>query len=216
MLSEQLQRTIAQACVTVVKQGGRGVLVAGGLVLTAAHCVAYTTERPMVLGDTFRADLQTSHGPIQAAIYAVEPVANIAALGALADQNRLQEFIAFEQWCEQTPPVSVCFELLPVLQSFPIYIYTHKGTWNPGTAQIVREDAQTLVVETSAPIEAGTSGSPIVTARGELVAIVSISNNATGDQGGSDGVHPRPPLALPGWVMRRIATAQPEVEESSP
>jgi V8-like Glu-specific endopeptidase len=47
MLSEQRQKRIAQACITIVKPNGargRGVLVPGQLVLTAAHCVTYSTE----------------------------------------------------------------------------------------------------------------------------------------------------------------------------
>src|SRR6266571_9540974 len=70
MLSDQMQPTIAQACVTVVTHDGhgQGVLVAGGLVLTAAHCVDYTTDGSMVLpvlGDSFTQEIQTTHGPLK-------------------------------------------------------------------------------------------------------------------------------------------------------
>jgi hypothetical protein len=210
MLSEQMQHTIAQACVTVIKHGdarARGVLVAGGLVLTAAHCVDYTTAGAMVLGDYFLEELQTMRGPIKARPLAVEPVADIAVLGALDGQEFPEETEAFEAWWAATPPVPLCLEPLPALAPFPIYIYTHQGTWLQGSAQLAREEAHQLWVEVAEQIEGGTSGSPIVTERGELVGVVSISNYESASAG-CVGLTPRPHLTLPGWVMHRILVEQ--------
>jgi Trypsin-like peptidase domain len=209
MLSEQMQHIIAQACVTVISHDGRGqgVLVAGGLVLTAAHCVAFTTDGTMVLGDYFIHELQTTHGPLKVQPVAVEPVADMAALGALDGQEFPEETEAFEAWCTHTPPVPVCLEPLPLLDPFPIYIYTHRGTWIQGSAQLPHEDAHQLWIEVAAQIEGGTSGSPIVTARGELVGIVSHSTFSE-DRVSCVGLTPRPHLTLPGWVMHRILAEQ--------
>ena len=138
----------------------------------------------------------------------------MAVLGALDAEEFPEEWEAFEAWCAHTPPVPVCLEPFPVCVPFPIYIYTHRGTWIQGSAQLAREDAHHLWIEASTQIEGGTSGSPLVTARGELVGIVS-HTTANADQVGCVGRAPRPHLTLPGWVMRRIETAQREAEEES-
>jgi hypothetical protein len=206
MLSAQMQRAIVQACVTVIKQDGargRGVLVAGELVLTAAHCVDYTLEGGMALGDYFFQELQTTRGPFKTQPLAVEPVADIAVLGALDGQEFLEAVEAFETWCADTLPVPVCLEPVPVREWFPAYLYTHRETWLQGRAQLVREDAHALWFEFADQIEAGTSGSPIVTEKGEIIGIVSRSNFTPG-QAGCQGVNPRPHLTVPGWVMHRI------------
>src|SRR5262245_38143525 len=52
--TSQVSATLAQvqlATVQIQKKGGRGVLVPGGFVLTAAHCVEWSPEGGMVLGD---------------------------------------------------------------------------------------------------------------------------------------------------------------------
>lgn len=60
-----------------------------------------------------------------------------------------------------------------------------------------------LWVEADEPIEGGASGGPIVNESGELVGIIS-NFGGTIEQGGRTGLTPRPHLALPVWVSRRI------------
>jgi hypothetical protein len=207
MLSEQQQRDIAAACVTVMRSEGRGVLVPGNFVLTAAHAISFNTEGAMALGDYFIEDLQTMSGLTKAAPWVVEPVLDIAALGPLDAQTFSRDEETFMDWCERTPPVPICLNDFPLFVPFPIYIYTHKGTWLEGVAQQVTPEAPTLSIELAENIESGTSGSPIVIATGELVGVVSTSSEASGGAQGCDAQAPRPHLALPVWVMRRIKAA---------
>jgi S1-C subfamily serine protease len=206
MLSEQMRRAIVQACVTIPNLGGRGVLVPGNLVLTAAHCVAYATDGAMVLGDYFLEALQTPQGVVHVTPLAVEPVVDIAVLGALDNQEFPEHAEVFETWCTDTPPVPLSCAPLPLGDPFSIYIPTHTGTWIQGSGQLARADAHLLWIETADQIEGGTSGSPIVTGRGELVGIVSHTSFLSG-HGVHQGRAPRPHLTLPAWIVHQIQAA---------
>src|SRR4051812_29212571 len=85
---------VEQAVVELSPRGGRGVLVAGGFVLTAAHCVRAVYTGDMALGDDYHECVKLADGQkLKLRVEAVEPVADIAALGApgpesLADRQR--------------------------------------------------------------------------------------------------------------------------------
>ena len=209
MLPEQLQSSIARACVTVVKHDGgrgRGVLVPGNIILTAAHCVAYTTEGALGLGDVCIVEVETRQGPLHTQLLAVEPVGDIAVLGALDGQEFWDETQALDEFCATTPPVPVWLDALPLLQPFPMYIYTHRGQWLQGRAQLSSHEVPSLWIEMPEQLEAGTAGSPIVTERGALIGIVSMATSESPH--GGVGSQPRPHLALPVWVIRRIQAEQ--------
>jgi hypothetical protein len=161
----------------------------------------------MKYGRLARAGPATVRGPLKAQPLAVEPISDIAVLGALDGDEFFEEAAVFEQWCAETPPVPVCLEPLPPFDPFPIYIPTHTGTWLQGSAQLAREDVHQLWIETFEQIEQGTSGSPIHTGRGELVGIVS--NASVMSPGGvCHGLAPLPLLTLPAWIARRIQVEQ--------
>jgi hypothetical protein len=204
MVSTQIQRTIERACVTLVKHIGRGVVIPGNLVLTAAHCVAYTTEGAMALGDYDIEELQTIQGSVKCQPLAVEPVTDIALLGALDVQEFSEDHNAFEAFCDRTTPVPVGLEEFPLFHPFPVFLYTHTGRWMQGSALQCAADAWCLQITMPEAIEGGSSGSPMVTEQGELIGIVS---NTT-DGAPSVGMHPRPHLSLPVWAMRRLQAAQ--------
>lgn len=190
---------VEAATVKLLELGGQGVLVPGGYILTAAHCVNWSIKGGMVLGDFCLHRIQTADGELlDVTPYAVEPVNDIAALGALDDQAAPQKADAFEEFCESTPPVPVCTDEYAFGEYFPVHIYTHKGEWIAGqAARFGSFVTGSLFVEPDSSIEGGTSGSPVVNDRGQLVAIVS----NTGEVGGTS---PRPHLALPGWIWARM------------
>jgi hypothetical protein len=205
VLDTAVQRLIETATVTVRKGDGkgRGVLVSGQLILTAAHCVTYDLEGSMVLGDYFLQEIETSHGVLLVTPLAVEPVFDIAVLGALDGQEFPDDVEAFEAWCETVTPVAVCRDTLPLAHPSPVALYTHTNSWITGTATVPRDEAPSIWLEMAEATERGTSGSPIVTASG---AIVGIASNMGGD--GTVGRAPRPHLALPVWVVRRIQSSE--------
>ena len=90
---------LANATVTLLKKGGRGVLVPGNLILTTAHCVEFTREGDVVLGDYFIEEIETLHGKLKVGPLAVEPVQDIAVLVALDDQVFYKEVDMFNEFC---------------------------------------------------------------------------------------------------------------------
>ena len=205
MPRENIFDDVAKATVTLLGKGGQGVLVSSNLILTAAHCINFSFKGGMVLGDhRFFEKIKTGEGELIVAPLAVEPVSDLACLGSLDEQIAAKEAEDFEKFCEQTSPVPLCRRNYEIRKDFRVHIYTHKGTWVTGSAMQSCEDAKALYVEADEQIEGGTSGGPIINDSGELVGIVSHFSLATEGQHQCWGLTPRPHLALPVWVCRRI------------
>lgn len=194
----QIQALVAKATVTITKKGGRGVLVPGGLILTAAHCITFNIDGDMTLGGFYIEDIEGDDGRMfKVRPLAVEPMADIAVLGALDDQAFDREMTRpFEDFCQGTKPVRVSRKEFRFLEEFPVIIYTHKRAWIAGMGSQAEPEASMLFIKTSEPVEGGTSGSPVISEAGELVALVST--------GTCEVTGPRPRTALPVWVRREI------------
>jgi len=199
---KQIYTNVAKATVALMKKGGQGVLVNGNVIITAAHCIKYSGEGEMVLGDYFIEKIKTGDGELMATPLAVEPVTDIACLGPLDEQEFAKEAVDFEKFCEHTKPVPLCQSYLELFHEFNIHIYSHKGTWVTGSAN--RCDSKKLFVKANDQIEGGTSGGPIINDSGELVGIVSNFTLANEGKCKSHGYAPCPHLALPVWMCSRI------------
>ena len=155
MIEVSKRKVIEQATVTLVNKGGRGI-VTGGLIITAAHCIDFNCDGGMVLGDHYVEDIKTIHGIIKGAPWSVEPLSDIAVVGSLDDQS-FDEAIAFSQFYMKMEPVLLCQGEFEDSHSFPVWIYTHMGTWMKGTATQLYFNAHMLWVETKEQIRGGTS-----------------------------------------------------------
>lgn len=106
MLNAKTTAKIERAIVRLTKQDGRGVLVPGGLILTAAHCIKWNGTGGMTLGDFFIEDIETSDGrKLKATPLAVEVISDIAILGALDGWEFANEADEFATFCQSTSPV---------------------------------------------------------------------------------------------------------------
>jgi Trypsin-like peptidase domain len=211
MLDRARARTQA-ATVQLPTKGGQGVLVPGGFVLTAAHCVEWSQHGGMALGDHYLEKITTQDGTTFALeVCAVEPVSDIAVLGGADGQSFYDDAEAFEAWCEETAPVPVCSADFEREVAVPVHILTHTGTWVRGRATrygFANEGPDACVYFTvEQGIVGGTSGGPVIDDTGRLVGIVS-EGEGTDDEPGLDGSMARPHLALPGWIWRRIKEEQ--------
>jgi hypothetical protein len=198
---------IEKAIVTVTKKGGQGVLVADNLILTAAHCVNFSCEGEMVLGEWYIEEIETTLGRLKVCPLAIEPVSDIAVLGALDGQTFPDEQEQFENFCMHVKPVSICAQDFELFQEFPVYIHTHERTWIEAKAQLCRREGGMLWIAASQQIKGGTSGGPVVNAAGELVGVMSNASIITEALPKSTGRIPRPHLTLPVWVWQQISTA---------
>jgi S1-C subfamily serine protease len=166
------------------------------MILTAAHCIDFSTTGGMVLGDFYVEDAETAQGDmLKVAPVFVDPMSDIAALGALDDQAFPPEHCEpFMEFCDSTKPVKVSAAGFEPFRECPVNVYTHKGEWITGRARLSTAGSPMAWAKFDKPIEGGTSGSPIVNGLGELVGIVS--------NGTIDGSFACINMALPVWIMR--------------
>jgi S1-C subfamily serine protease len=193
---------------------GQGVLVPGGFILTAAHCIEWNTDGGMTLGDDCPEVVVTAKGDqFHASVYAVEPIADIAVLGAADDQTFYKDAEAFESFCEQTAAVPICTKsfkpasLAKEEESVVAYVLTHRGTWIEATVSEPGGGQARAWLRAEKKISGGTSGGPIVDDDGSLLGVVSWSSEDT-----FDGAFPRPHRALPLWIWRQIEAAEKRVK----
>jgi hypothetical protein len=192
---------VAAATVVTTRKEGQGVLVTGGFILTAAHCISWDHNGGMALGDHFVEPITTRDGSnLHVGPWVVEPVSDIAVLGELDNQVFFEQCDAFEEWRESVQPIAVSDRVLQPQESIAVHVLSHKGHWIAGKATRHGHGAwPRLWIETASCIEGGTSGGPIVDEEGKLLGVVSWGNE--------DGAFPVACLALPSWIWQRINQA---------
>lgn len=190
---------IENATVTLLKKGGQGILIKNQIILTACHCVDYTLSGDMVLGEYYIEEIVTKLGKFKVAPLAIEPINDIAALGELDSQEFYDEVRLYEEFCNNTPPIKICRNKLKLGEKFMVFIYSHERKWITGHAMLMFPESPMIVIEADEPIKGGTSGSGIINEKGEIVGIVSNASEQA-----YNGNAPRPLLALPVWICRKI------------
>src|ERR1043165_2135709 len=126
-MNQSIRKIIERATVSLPKKQGQGVLVPGNLIVTAAHCIDFSVEGGMVLGDRFIEEFRANRTLIKATPLAVEPVSDIAVIGPLDSQDAPRAIERVEAFCDCTTPVRVCVEDFKPFTKVPVHIYTHKG-----------------------------------------------------------------------------------------
>jgi Trypsin-like peptidase domain len=202
---------VAEATVRIEKVGGQGVLVPGGFILTAAHCIEWDGSGGMALGDYYIETVKTKRGDIlRVGPWAADPVSDMAVLGPLDDQAFGEDCAAFEEWTEATAAVPVTDVILNAGDSLPVEILSHDRGWIGGTVTRYglggTPRSGCVCLETTKEINGGTSGGPVVDSAGKLVGVVS--NVSEGGRFGFNGAIPIANLALPRWVWALISTAE--------
>ena len=112
--------------------GGQGVLVPGGFVLTAAHCITWDgTIAGMALGDHVHVHVRARTACFKLSVWAVEPVADIGVLG---EPDDLESCRAFDAWRDKIKPVPISARALPVGKPVRVHVLSHEGRWIEGHA----------------------------------------------------------------------------------
>ena len=202
MLNDEIRKRVEKATVRILKKGGQGVVVPGGLILTAAHCIEWSLDGEMALDpNLFMEEINCNGRQIMAGVVAVEPILDIAVLGEPDSQTFYQESDDYNDTLELIEPVEIRTKDFERFQGIHAFIFTHKRTWLKVAAQRSGADMAPGLVITGALLEPGTSGGPVIDEEGRLIGVVS--SCGTSDPF-SHGKIPRPNMALPVWIVDRI------------
>lgn len=128
-MKQSVREKIKSATVRFPRQDGQGVLVPGQMIVTAAHVLGWTAEGWMALEDYRIEEFKAGNRIFKIQLLAIEPVTDIAILGALDGEVFPDEEEAFEAFCESTAPVPICTVEFPLFHPFPVYILAHTGEW---------------------------------------------------------------------------------------
>lgn len=203
MKAKQLE-SVVKATVRIPGKGGQGVLIGGGFILTAAHCLDYDadTGAGITLGDLPIVGIKAVDGTkLKVTPWLIESVCDVALLGPLDNQKCREEVEALEQFCLRTKGVPIFRGVLSA-EPVPVMIRSHKRKWITGQVMAFKPNDHRVWIEAQEQIEGGTSGGPIVTQDGKLVGIVSHFIETGGE---CEGLTPRPHLVLPLWASKLVS-----------
>jgi hypothetical protein len=192
-LSDELKKQIENATVGILDpdgfQIGQGVFIAGGYILTAAHCAVsmYMTEEKLGCNLCCSGRLQLSNeylvGKVKLNDDMVLPVVPILweAVNDIAVFTDLDPCIydtgsEFEEAVINHPPVRMFVDFPNLINkgtSFSVHVLQKDGHWSSGEGIHIGNSPQIGIMNLSSPLQSGTSGGPIVNDDGKLVGIVS-------------------------------------------
>lgn len=201
-ISRAAKNRVAAATVRIPANGGRAILVSGGYILTAAHCITWDHRGGMVLGDWYVEEIETAKGAkIRVQVHAVEPVADLAVLGEPDNQSLSDDWLAFLDFLSMTWAVPLWTRKPRNQIPVRVWVYGKHGDWFGGTITrySLRDDdtlGTSIYLQTDRPLEGGDSGSPVVDEEGRLVGVIS--------NGDKDGTIPIAYRALPVAFADRI------------
>jgi Trypsin-like peptidase domain len=201
------------ATVRLPGTGSRGVLVAGGFVLTATHCIGWDGTSGLTLGDHHRVPVEADGLTVRLQPYFADAVSDMAALGEPDDQVFPEDAQTFEAWRERTKEIALSpwvpkartprslarlARLKP--QEVGAHVLSLAGGWVNGCVAYhgFGRPGSRVALKVEAPLKGGMSGGPVVDDQGRLLGVVS--------WGAKDGVIPLASLALPTWISDRIRT----------
>ena len=180
-------------------EGGQGVYIGNGFVLTAAHCLEFDSVAAIAEGFPPVYYIDRPEGePIWCSPVCIDPCSDLAVVGPCDSQQLSERHWELLSFFKDVVPIEIRRDPLQLDESASCEIRTHLGTWVSGKMTRV-SDPPWVWLEADENIIGGTSGGPIVDDNGQILAVVSI----TGDNDAS-GPHSIPPLWLPSWLLASV------------
>jgi hypothetical protein len=201
---------LRQCTVKLPQLVGQGVLVKGGFVLTASHCLQwdYDTGTGATLGGQLPFDIVCSTGKtFRLGAHFVDVVSDVAVLGPLDSQVFPEDCEAFEAFCNEVDGLDICKTLPNEREEFPLKVWSHEGFEIDCTGDMW--DHLGTKIWVTGPIKGGTSGGPIVNQNGELISIVSQISIGNKHRP-FDGPNPIVWRTLPEFIREQMLAADDE------
>ncbi|MBM4069898.1 MAG: trypsin-like peptidase domain-containing protein [Planctomycetes bacterium] len=188
-MKASVKARVEAATVKLTQLGGRGVLVQGGYILTAAHCIAgcidWSSDLERISEGYIHVETHDRR-KIRVSVCALEPVADIAVLECADDP-----FLVF---AEEVKGIPLYSSTLKYKQSVPVCIFGKDNRWITGEViQVSPRIVSSVCLKYSGRIKFGDSGSPVVDGDGQLMGVFSRSGS------GECGI-PLAWWALPRWL----------------
>jgi len=187
---------IEKAVVGTHNSEGRGILLKKKFIITAAHCVPWTSEN-MALYLYNYVEIEKGNIRIKVNVMFLDPISDIAILGPADDQNLAEHYFKFYDFCKNTPVVDLAKNKYKPNNTVKLYLWNRK-TWIEITAQ--PREGNRLWCESSVKVESGCSGGPIVNEDGQLISIVSVFSEGLY----FNGYSPIIPMCLPKWILMQL------------
>jgi hypothetical protein len=191
---------LENAIIDLPVKGGRGVLIAGGMILTAAHCISCTCSSRMVLLEDNLVKVRIKNQLIYLNILFVDPVSDIAVLGKLTDQS-YEHTAFFEAFCSTYKPFKINKSIHVPLEPISLNIYNENRQWVNASGEIASPDSHIICITADSLIKPGASGGPIINNQMELISINSQFSLNNKDISGFAAL---PLLTLPKWILNRM------------
>jgi hypothetical protein len=186
--------------------GGQGVLIPGGMVLTAAHCIDWNLEGGLALGDWIFEEVQTTDGKtFRMQPVFVEPISDVAVLGQPdgGEPSLQQDYKLWAEFVDSVKPVE-----LTVRCGDSVRILSHEGHWINAAAICCGDEDRVVHFTSEEGIKGGTSGGPVLCDDNNLLVGVVSNSGGVGEDaldGGTEGHLAFAWQSLPGWILRRAS-----------
>lgn len=193
----------SKSTVVIQSTGGRGVIVPGGYVITATHCLGrWQGDGSLALGEPLLEHVKftgLSQTVTLAGIFA-DPFSDLAVLGVPDNQQFPSEAALAEETFADHTSIPISMLKMNEGEEVEIGIRDHDGDWVQGTAVKFGRTHGDVWAEAAGPILFGASGGPIITRKGELLAVVSSFST----EQPSNGRQPHIQQSLPPWLLSMI------------
>ena len=181
------------------------------IVVTAAHCLpkrppCQSSEPERTYPDVV-SPLGTSEPSLMAECMFVDPVADIAVLGAPDHQIFSDAFLAYEEFIRTIDALSLNLNTRPMIKPVTGWLLSLDGHWTRcriTELPNIQSPGGLWIAEASAGIEGGMSGSPILLDDGRVIGVVCTSGGREDEMHTDGGPQPKLMNHLPGWLVRRL------------
>jgi len=189
-MTAEVRARVEHATVRLAGRGGLGVLLPGGVIVTAAHLLERKAIRGRGCGWTADVVIEAGHATFRASVRAIDTQLNIAVL----TEPDGDDTAAFTDFSDSTVPVSLYTDDIPHDETTRLYgipddttsieiaghVLTHNKGWLAAHVQhIGRQGSPFHFVTTAVPVGGGTSGGPVIAADGRLLGVISYLDRGT-------------------------------------